>query len=162
MTETQTILYEGMFLFPPSASTDPGSAMDQLRDILGRAEAEVLVLRKWDDRRLAYSIRGQRRGTYLLSYFYARPAQIANIQRDVTLSEQVIRALILRADHVGETELDLERKDGEAELEANLKRDHANDTNAERPKSEPEVTAAAVEVPAEKPTEPSDSPGSQA
>lgn len=121
MENVQTRLYEGLFLFPSSASTDLGSAIDHLKEILDRAETEVVLLKKWDDRKLAYTMRGQKRGTYLLTYFHARPSQIANIERDVTLSEHLIRSLIIKAEHVGETELDLAKKDTEANFEASVR-----------------------------------------
>ena len=155
MTDAQTILYEGMFLFPAAADA---SAADHLREILGRAEAEVLVLKKWDDRRLAYSIDGQKRGTYFLTYFYARPAQIANIQRDVTLSEQVLRALILKGDYLGETELDLAKKDAEVTIEAKPPERKSNTTETEPAAETPDVAVDVVSEPTEPSAEENDSP----
>lgn len=111
MAESTTQLYEGLFLFNQATlGGSLGTAMETLREVLARAEAEVIALSKWDERRLAYEIKGQKRGLYLLAHFRARGSQVANIERDVTLSEQFLRCLILRADHLGEAELELARQ----------------------------------------------------
>jgi len=105
MTETtqtplRTNVYEGMFLFPQSASADLSGAVDHLKSILARSEAEVISLVKWDERRLAYDIKGNKRGIYFLAYFRVAGANIARIERDCNLSEQLLRAMVLRAEHV--------------------------------------------------------------
>lgn len=122
MSEISVNLYEGMFLLHQQAvSSDFAGCVDFLKQVFERAEAELIVLRRWDERRLAYTIKGQRRGTFMLTYFRARSTQIANIERDCNLSEQVLRSMILRADHLGETELNLARKDADLSLEMALR-----------------------------------------
>jgi len=113
MPQANVHLYEGLFLVNQSNTPDLAAALDHVREILNRAEAEILVLAKWDDRKLAYSIKGQKRGLYLISYFKARGAQIANIDRDCNLSEHILRALTIRAEHIGETELEQARRQAE-------------------------------------------------
>lgn len=108
MSDTTPVLYEALFLISQSAmSGDIAGATAHVQDMLDRAEAETLHLAKWEERKLAYPIEGQKRGTFLISYFKARPTQIANIERDCNLSEQVMRVMFIRADHMGETELQL-------------------------------------------------------
>ena len=112
MSNGPTPLYEGLFLLnQEAAAADFGGCVEFLKEVFERAEAELIVLSKWDERRLAYSIKGQKRGTYMLAYFRARGAQIANIERDCNLSDQVLRSMMVRADHIGETELELARKE---------------------------------------------------
>src|SRR5512145_3278458 len=100
MTEAQTYPYEAMFLFPQQQAADLRGAVDHVQNILARAEAEVISLCKWDERRLAYEIRGNKRGIYFLVYFRARRNAIAGIERDCNLSERLLRSIILRADLV--------------------------------------------------------------
>jgi len=120
-----------MFLLrQEAASSDFAGCVEFMRNVFTRAGAELLVLRKWDERRLAYAIRGQRRGIFLLAYFKVGGVQIANIERDCTLSEQVLRALILRADHIGEVELELAGQDAELTLQlVNVGDDGDQDSN---------------------------------
>jgi small subunit ribosomal protein S6 len=108
MPETRVYLYEGMFLFNPAAiASNIATATQVVHEMLRRAEAEVLSVAKWDDRKLAYPVEGQKRGLYMIAYFRARGTQIPNIERDVNLSEQVLRCMMLRADHIGDVELEL-------------------------------------------------------
>lgn len=121
MSEIPVRLYEGLFLFPQSATADLNGAVEHLKGILTRAEAEILILRKWDERKLAYPIMGQKRGLYILAYFKARATQVANIDRDCNLSEQILRSLILEADYMGDVELELAAKEVPVAVEARLR-----------------------------------------
>ena len=141
MAEDNTQLYEGMFLFNIQAiNGELNVALEHMQDILNRAEAEVVALSRWDERKLAYEIKGQKRGLYLLAYFKVRGAQIANIERDVNLSEYLLRCLILRADHMGEVEIE------QAIAEAAKTADHAAiaDSKQVGDMSDDELTEAAV------------------
>ncbi|MCC5830711.1 MAG: 30S ribosomal protein S6 [Phycisphaeraceae bacterium] len=128
-------LYEGLFLLAQGAASDLNMATEHLNQIFERSQCEVVVLRKWDERRLAYSIKGQKRGVYFLAYFNAPPRQIANLERDVNLSEHLLRCMILRAEHIGEVELEMAKR-GERtwELEQKLK-DQAAAESSEAAKS---------------------------
>ena len=63
-------LYEGLFLLNQEAvASDFAGCIDFVRNVFERAGAELVVLRKWTEMRLAYEIKGQRRGVFLLAYF---------------------------------------------------------------------------------------------
>lgn len=97
--ETSRRLYEGMFLVDSALAAADWSRVEQtIRRILTKAEAEIVSLRKWDERRLAYPIGKVTRGTYILTYFRCDPLRVKDIERDVRLSEDLMRALILRTD----------------------------------------------------------------
>jgi small subunit ribosomal protein S6 len=100
MTETRTSMYEGMFLFPQSASADLQAAVSHITEILQRGHAEIVSMRKWDERRLAYDIHGNKRGVYFLAFFKAETSALAGIERDLRLSEKLLRSLITKANHV--------------------------------------------------------------
>lgn len=94
-------LYEGMFLVDPAlASSDWEGISNAVKSMLDKAGAEVVSLEKWDERKLAYEINGKSRGTYILSYFNAEPARVNGIEKSVQLSEQIMRVLVLRAEHL--------------------------------------------------------------
>lgn len=125
-------LYEGMFLINQQiTSGDLQSALDEVQQILTRAEAEIVLVRKWDERKLAYEIKGQKRGLFILAYFRARATMLANIERDCNLSDAVIRSMVLRADHIGDTELELAKQDEAAtRTEAKLRKPAREDEEA--------------------------------
>lgn len=122
MAEVRVNLYEGMFLLNQQAvAADINAAIEHIREILNRAEAEILILSRWDERKLAYEIKNQKRGLFVLAYFKARASQIANIDRDCNLSEQVLRSLIIRADYMGEAELEVAKQNAETAFENKLR-----------------------------------------
>jgi small subunit ribosomal protein S6 len=90
-----------MFLVDSSrVSAQETQTLEAVRQILDRGKAEVVYLKKWDDRKLAYEIQGHKRGAYLLCYFLSDGKTNADIERDCLLSDLVLRVLILRADHM--------------------------------------------------------------
>jgi small subunit ribosomal protein S6 len=92
-------LYEGMFLIDTAlAAADWDGTVAMIRRLLEKNDAEVVSMKKWDERRLAYDIEGKSRGTYILSYFRCDGGKLTEIERDVQLSEKVMRILILKAD----------------------------------------------------------------
>ncbi len=93
--ETRT--YEGMFLVDAGKS-DFEAAAKPIRNILDRSQAEILSIKPWDERRLAYEIRGRRRALYVLTYFKVDPVSASDIERHCDLSEEILRVLILRHD----------------------------------------------------------------
>ncbi|MEX0886403.1 MAG: 30S ribosomal protein S6 [Phycisphaeraceae bacterium] len=123
MADGDLTLYDGLFLMNPEAvGTDLAGAINRVREILERHGAEIVSLRKWDDRRLAYPIAGQKRGLYILSLFRMAGGSIAPMERDCQLSEEVARVMVIRGDHLGEVEIEQERKAAETtQAEANLR-----------------------------------------
>jgi small subunit ribosomal protein S6 len=89
-----------MFLFDPTFGSVFADCEAEIRRLLGRADAEIVFLRRWDERRLAYKIKGRKRGVYVLVYFKGKPERIGSLERDAQLSENILRLLVLRADGV--------------------------------------------------------------
>jgi small subunit ribosomal protein S6 len=100
-----TITYEAMFLFGSGFATDVDGAVKLARAIVERHEGKVIVLKKWDERKLAYEIRGEKRGVYVICFFTAPPEAVGPITRDVELSEQILRVMVTKADHLNEQEM---------------------------------------------------------
>ncbi len=97
--------YEGMFLFGAAAAQEPQNATNIVRGMIEKHGGQILVLKRWDERKLAYEVDGQKRGTYFIAYFKAPGPAVAHIERDVKLSEQVLRVLITKADHMNLDEM---------------------------------------------------------
>ena len=97
--------YEGMFLFGAAAAQEPQNAINTVRGMIEKHGGQVLVLKRWDERKLAYEVEGQKRGTYFIAYFKAPGSAIAPIERDVKLSEQVLRVLVTKAEHMNLDEM---------------------------------------------------------
>jgi small subunit ribosomal protein S6 len=100
-------LYEALFLIDAGeAASDWQGINDHIKKILERNGAEIVSMRKWDDRPLAYPIKGKRRGTYILVYFNATSEKLADMERDIRLSERIVRSMILRGDHITQADMD--------------------------------------------------------
>jgi small subunit ribosomal protein S6 len=106
MAKTETgKSYEAMFLLPAGASAEMEKSLATVRGMIERHQGQILVLKKWDERKLAYELRGQKRGLYIIAYFTAPGSAVTAIERDVNLSEDVLRVLITRADHLNKEEM---------------------------------------------------------
>src|SRR5699024_1268157 len=99
-------LYETLILAEQTAvASDQEGVLSHIQEILTRADAKVLTLHRWDERKLYHPVKKQARGTFLLALFQVEPEQIAGIERQFNLSDQVLRAMFIRADHMGEDEI---------------------------------------------------------
>jgi small subunit ribosomal protein S6 len=108
-TVTKNKLYEGMFLVDSSlAGADWDGTISAIKTILEKVKAEIVSIEKWDDRKLAYDIKGKSRGTYILSYFRVDGSRIKDIEHAVRLSEKIMRVLILSADNLSQEDIDKE------------------------------------------------------
>ena len=90
-------VYECMFLLDTSkVAGDVPAAEKQLQSILERHHAEILASRPWDERRLAYPIRNQKKGLYYLTYFSSEGKNLKPIERDCALNEMILRMLVIK------------------------------------------------------------------
>jgi small subunit ribosomal protein S6 len=90
-------VYECMFLLDTTkVAGDVASADKHLRTLLEKNHAEILVSRTWDERRLAYPIKKQKKGLYYLTYFSSEGKNLVNIEHDCALSEMILRMMILK------------------------------------------------------------------
>lgn len=131
-TDTTTRLYECMFLVSQGEAANLNGIVEHIGEILGRGGAEILAMRKWDERRLAYEIEKQKRGVYILVYVNAPSEGIARIERETNLSEHIMRLMIVRADHMNEDQARAaDDRDGLA-TEAKLRAEKAAAGEAEK------------------------------
>jgi small subunit ribosomal protein S6 len=105
MAKDNVYQYEGLFLFGTAATVDSEGAVKQIGDLLAKHGAETLLLRKWDERKLAFEIKKNKRGLYVLAFFKAPGGAVDKINRDVNLSETILRALITDAGHLNLDEM---------------------------------------------------------
>jgi len=92
-------VYECMFLLDTTkVAGDVPAAAGQIKQILERNHAEILANRPWDERRLAYPVKGHKKGLYYLTYFKVEGKELTNIEHDLQLAELVLRHLVLHID----------------------------------------------------------------
>jgi small subunit ribosomal protein S6 len=95
---TQNV-YEGLFIFDSDIyAKSPEDVSGQVANIIEQIGGEVLLSRLWDERKLAYPIKGHRRGTYWLVYLKIDALNVKDLTRQFQLSDSIIRFLILHVD----------------------------------------------------------------
>jgi len=112
-------LYEAMFLIDSAqAASDWDGSLTTIKNILEKAGAEIVSIRKWDECKLAYEIKGKSRGTYILCYFRAEGERVREIERNIQLSERIMRALILCAEAMSQEDIEKDTPVMQAEKRA--------------------------------------------
>ena len=98
--------YEAMFLIGPAATQENEGGVALVRALVERHGGQLLHLKKWDERRLTYEIKKQKRGTYVIAFFKASGNAITPLEREVKLSDDFLRVLVTRADHLNQQEME--------------------------------------------------------
>ncbi len=92
-------VYEGMFLLDPiKYAHDPVGTSALVEKRIQGVGGEILVSRLWDERRLAYPIKGHRKGVYWLTYFRLEGTKLAELRHQCQLDSTILRVLFLRID----------------------------------------------------------------
>ena len=86
-----------MFVLPQSlVREDQQAAFDMLNDLFKKFEVEVKYLCIWAERSLAYEIKHGREATFILTYFECEPEKVAKIERAVSISDNILRCLLVK------------------------------------------------------------------
>lgn len=147
-------LYEGLFLVDSAeAASDWDGVIGAIEKVLSRAECEVVTLEKWDERKLTYDISKKSRGTYILTYFNCDPLKIGAIERDVQLSEHIMRVMVLKTDKMSEDDIKRETPRAKAAREESEAAERAEAAAAEAAEKAAAKAAEAEAKAAEAPVE---------
>jgi small subunit ribosomal protein S6 len=91
--------YEGLFIFDSNRyARDPAGVSGQIASLIGKHKGTILASRLWEERRLAYPINGQRKGTYWLTYFRLDSLELEALRSECRINESILRELILKVD----------------------------------------------------------------
>lgn len=92
-------VYEAMFIFDSNRfGRDPAGVSGAIATMAQKFGGEILASRLWEERRLAYPINGQRKGTYWLTYLRLESKELVNLNREISLNESIMRSLVLKVD----------------------------------------------------------------
>jgi small subunit ribosomal protein S6 len=93
------VVYEGLFILDPTKyARDPLGTAQQVTDLITQAGGTILAARLWDERKLAYPIKGHKRGAYWLTYFKMEGGGVAPLERQCQITDDILRSLILKVD----------------------------------------------------------------
>ena len=92
-------VYECMFIFDSNAyARDPGAISGRIPKMIEKCGGELLASRLWFEQRLAFPIKGQRKGAYWLSFFRMESGRLAEFDRECQLDDSILRHLTLKVD----------------------------------------------------------------
>ena len=91
-------IYEGMFILDSNRYARDPAAAAQITKLIEKHGGSLKASRLWEERRLAYPIKGHRKGTYWLTYFEMETSHLSDLNRDCVLNESFLRHLFLKID----------------------------------------------------------------
>jgi small subunit ribosomal protein S6 len=143
--------YEAMFLLDNDAATaDFEGTAAKVDALIARAGGTIVKKEKWDERKLAYEIKGRRRATYYLVYFTAPGPAVAELRRDAELSDTILRHLVIALEEPIEVHIERQARERERLAEESRKASLAAGWGERRGRREGgEEDEEDIEVPAE-------------
>lgn len=89
-------VYENMVILDSNKyAQDQHSLGATVQNLVLRLGGEVLVSRLWNEQKLAYPIKGHRKGTYWLTYMRLDSSKLTEFNRELRINESVVRTLTL-------------------------------------------------------------------
>lgn len=94
-------IYEGLFLVDPGfANKDPEAAVELCKSVLEKHGATIIRSELWGEQRLAYEVRKNKRGAYILTAFRSDTLKITEIELECRLTERILRYLFLNREGI--------------------------------------------------------------
>jgi len=110
--------YENVFIMRQDMSTTQVEALaDQFAETLSQGGGRVVKREYWGLKSLAYRVRKNRKGHYVMFNIDAPPAAVNEMERTMRINEDVLRLLTVRVDELEEGPSAIMRGRGERERE---------------------------------------------
>ena len=95
--DENTAAYEGLFILDSNKfARDRDSLSRELEGLVEAVDGEILVSRLWEERRLAFPIKGQRKGAYWLMYFRMPTLRLKELTRACEINDSILRQLFVK------------------------------------------------------------------
>lgn len=90
--------YEVMFIVNIANEEVIQAAVKLVQDTITRIGGTVVKVDEWGRRHLAYEVKHQNKGYYVVVEFEADPSQITELDRIIKIHEEIIRHIIVKQD----------------------------------------------------------------
>jgi small subunit ribosomal protein S6 len=136
-----------MLVFRPDAPDDRISAIiDRTTRQITAAGGQIVKVAPWGRRRLAYAIDRHREGAYHIVVFESPTEAIAELERDLLITEEVIRHLVVRQERAARAVREAGDEGDDESLLPSAEDEEEEDDGRERiDESESEAAPAAIE-----------------
>jgi len=91
--------YELGFILNPEVNEEQSSSiLERIQQIVNNNDGQVVRINQWGRRRLAYPIEHQRDGFYVFFDMILTPETVSELDRNLKVTEEVLRHIIIRRD----------------------------------------------------------------
>jgi len=104
--------YELIFIVQPELSEEEVKAItDRYLQIITAQKGTIIKTEDWGNRRLAYDIKKQSKGNYILVDFYGQGSMIQEIERNLKIDDNILKFITVKTkDPFNPESLEEERK----------------------------------------------------
>jgi len=134
--------YELLYIVHPDLEGQTEKVTEKVTGFITKAGGKVTTQEDWGKRKLAYPIAKNNFGVYVLLTFTVEPTQLHEVERDLRLSEEIMRAMVVVVPDV--KEIVAKPKKEKAVAKAEKTEEPAN--IIEKPKAKVAKTEKAEEV----------------
>jgi small subunit ribosomal protein S6 len=90
-------IYESIFIINPNLSDEETNAViKKMQDIVAKQGGEMVKFEDWGKKKLAYEVKKQKRGHYVFFQIKGQPAMVSELERNLKLTDSVIKFLTIR------------------------------------------------------------------
>jgi small subunit ribosomal protein S6 len=135
-----------MLVFRPDAPDDRIAAIiDRTTRQLAADGGQIIKVAPWGRRRLAYPIARHREGSYHIIVFEAPTTSIAELERGLLITEEVLRHLVVRQERPARALRGAVAGEGDEELPSGEDEEDEDDGRERIDESESEAAPAAID-----------------
>ena len=135
--------YELMLVLRPDIAEDRvQAALDRTTRAIAAADGQLVKVSPWGRRRLAYPINGHREGSYYIILFDGPASTVAEVERGLRITEEVLRFLTTRVERPAARRAETE---AEAEVPTPAEEEEEAPEGEFIDESESEAAPAAIE-----------------
>lgn len=86
-----------MFIFNANAyARNPAAAQKAVEELIESVDGEILASRLWNEQKLAFPIKGHRKGAYWVTYARIQNDRVGKLNRSTQLNDSILRHLFVK------------------------------------------------------------------
>ena len=116
--------YETIFIINPNAESEGiERSIEDIQNLISDSGGEVTNVDRWGKKRLAYEVKGNRDGYYVLISFEAGPQFAQRLGRYYGLTEQIIKYMTVKAEELPESKREADEGEDEERISEGVEED---------------------------------------